>query len=149
MSFDAFESDYPTCERCYVTLCIYTGDNQASDVTKVLGLQPSEVTVKGESASFFSSRINPLNGWFLSSRDHLSSKDFRNHLDWLFDKIAFYKAEIQLLRSRGFIFSVSGYWLSRAGHGGPILSTSQIKKLAEFEFDISLDIYFLGDETGT
>lgn len=140
MSFDPLESDYPTCQRCYVNLCIYTGDLEPNYVTKILNIEPSHVTKRGERASVYSDSTNPINGWFLSLKGDVNSRDLRNHLDWLFEKIASSRSNIDRLREGGCRLSVWGYWMSRAGHGGPILSVSQSKKLAELEFEFCLDV---------
>ena len=95
-------------------------------------------------ASAFSERIYPFNGWFLSSKHLVDSQDLRRHLDWLFDQIASRKAEIDSLREAGCTFTISCYWLSREGQGGPTLSLPQVEKLAEFRFEVWFDIHFLG-----
>ena len=75
----------------------------------------------------------------------IASKDLRSHLNWLFDKIGGQKAEIESLRGMGCELCVWCYWLSRSGHGGPILSPSQSKKLAELELELYIDVYFVGE----
>jgi Domain of unknown function (DUF4279) len=139
-------SDYPTCERCYATLCVYTGDLAPTRVTKGLGVDPSCIAVKGERVHIASERINEVNGWFLSSNGVVDSRDLRDHLDWLFDRIECHKDGAATLRELGCVFLVSCYWLSREGHGGPILSAQQLKALVELESEIWLDVYFLGEE---
>ena len=144
MESNAAASDYPTCECCFTTLYIETGDVDPNRVSEILNLQPTSIQIRGEArANMFSRRINPLNGWSFSSEGFVESKDLRKHLDWLFDNLSDRKTEIECLRQLGCDLRVSCYWLSKAGHGGPTLSKSQIKSLAEFEFDICLDIYFV------
>jgi hypothetical protein len=139
------KSDYPTCECCFSTLYIETGDMDPNYVTGRLNLKPTSIQRKGESANRFSNRTNPLSGWSLSSEARVDSKDLRNHMDWLLDQIACQKAEMESLRRAGCVFRVWCYWLSKAGHGGPIISVSQIKRLAELELEIYLDVYFVGE----
>jgi hypothetical protein len=146
MTMDDGTTDYPTCERCYATLCVYTGDLAPTRATDALGVDPSSMVVKGERAHVNSERVHQLNGWFLSSQGVVNSRDLRNHLDWLFDRIACHKDKAKLLRKMGCEFRISCYWLSREGHGGPILSTPQLKVLVELECDIYLDVYFIGED---
>jgi Domain of unknown function (DUF4279) len=137
-------SDYPTCERCYATLCIETGENDASFVSAHLDIQPTSVQIRGECAATGPARINALNMWFLSSDGRVDSKDLRNHLDWLFDRIGPNKSQLKSLREMGCELRISCYWLSKEGEGGPTFSVSQTKKLAELEIEVWLDVYFLG-----
>jgi Domain of unknown function (DUF4279) len=143
------ESDYPTCERCYVSLYVNAGEINPSRVTEYLGAEPTKTQIKGEPARVGSKRINPHSGWSLSSKDFVDSRDIRNHLDWLFDRIGQHKAQIESLREMGCELRIWCFWLSKMGQGGPTLSVPQIKRLAELELEICLDIYFLGGpETG-
>ena len=137
-------SDYPTCNRCYATLFVECGENDPAEVTARLKLQPTRAQVKGERVGTFSKRIHPFSAWFLSSRDHVTSQDLRRHLDWLFDTLSPRESQIRALRGSGCVFRVWCYWLSQDGHGGPMFSVPQIQKLSEFEFELCLDVYFLG-----
>jgi Domain of unknown function (DUF4279) len=138
-------SDYPTCERCYASLCMTTGDRDPDEVSRYLHIEPTMTQRKGEPARAGSERINPHGGWSLSSKGCVDSKDLRKHLDWVFDEIGERKPQLESLRQVGCEMRVWCYWLSKAGHGGPTLSVPQVKRLAELELEICLDIYFLGD----
>jgi Domain of unknown function (DUF4279) len=137
------DSDYPPCERCYATLCVESEDIDPARVTACLDVQPSDAHVKGEVASAFIGAY-PFSGWYLSSKNRVDSRDLRRHLDWVFEQIAPKKLEIESLRATGCSFSIACYWLSATGNGGPVLSVPQVKRLAEFELEIWIDIYFLG-----
>jgi hypothetical protein len=144
MSKRSLESDYPTCDRCYATLFVNCGEIDPGQVTACLEIQPTGTQVKGQLASAFSKRIRPFSAWCLSSAERVDSQDLRRHLDWLFDQIASKKGAIESLREIGCTFTVPCYWSSAADNGGPTLSVPQIKRLAEFELEIWIDIYFLG-----
>jgi hypothetical protein len=66
----------------------------------------------------------------------------------LFDRLRPRSGHLDTLRQMGCQFDVWCYWLSKEGHGGPILSLSQIDKLAQYRFELPLDIYFVGEPTG-
>jgi hypothetical protein len=136
--------DYPTCERCYASLYVTTGDRDPDEVSKCLDIEPTTTQRKGEPARPGSKRINPHSGWSVSSKGCVDSKDLRKHLDWLFGKIGQRKAQIESLREMGCEMRVWCYWLSKAGHGGPMLSVPQLQRLADLELEICMDIYFLG-----
>jgi hypothetical protein len=136
--------DYPTCERCYATLSINSGELDPQVITAHLDTEPTDLTFKGQLASAYSQRMYVLNLWRLSSKNHVNSRDLRDHLEWLFDKIEPRRDRIESLRQLGCVFRVWCYWLSKEGHGGPEFSVRQIQKLAQFQFDLLLDVYFLG-----
>ena len=147
MEINEAESDYPTCERCYATLFVETGENSPDIVTEHLKLEPTHMQVRGGRMNEISHRISNMNAWALSTKGRVVSKDLRKHLDWLFDKLDNEKKEeIAALREVTCRFSVWCYWLSKAGHGGPTISLPQIRRLADFGFELLMDVYFLGDE---
>ena len=47
-----------------------------------------------------------------------------------------------VLRRDGARISVSCFWTSAHGHGGPIVGVTQMKALAELGLDLELDVYF-------
>jgi len=77
MSDDAkYIDDYPTCAATYATLRIYTGETKPEIVTDTLQVNASKILRKSENGAW-------LNGWFLSSKDLIDSRDLRRHLDWV------------------------------------------------------------------
>jgi len=42
--------------------------------------------------------------------------------------------------------TVSCYWISRYGQGGPTLPSAQMERLAELKFELLFDIYDTGEE---
>lgn len=132
--------DYPTCENTYVTLRVYTGEMAPDFVTKILGINPSDVVIKGKVAE---GRKKPaiLNGWFLSSEGHVSSLDSRRHIDWLLDQLEGKESQLQRVIEASNEVYVSCYWSSLTGHGGPKLSQKQMKGLLKFNLELDHDIY--------
>lgn len=139
--------DYGACERTYATLCVYTQAMDPAAVTEWLGVQPSRWQRVGELPSVASvsrgriSRPATLNAWFLSSENHVTSRDVRRHIDWVLDQIAGKSEALFVLQERGCIMDVSCFWRSACGHGGPTISPAQSRKLAEFNLDLGFDIY--------
>jgi Domain of unknown function (DUF4279) len=97
------ETDYPTCEKTYVTLRIYPGELDPIDVTARLGMEPSDWQRRGE--TFIGSRrsgcLAKLHGWFLTSEGTVDSNDVRKHLDWLLMRIAPKSDAILVLQEQG------------------------------------------------
>lgn len=135
---------YATCEATYATLRIYASDLDPGEVTKLLDIVPTSMQKKGDLLGA-RNRVCKLNGWFLSSESNVDSRDSRRHIDWILDQIAGKSSVFEILRKSSCRTDVSCYWLSMSGHGGPALSPSQMKPLAEHGLDFWYDVYFLDD----
>jgi hypothetical protein len=140
-----YDDAYPTCRRTYVTLRIYHDAIDPAFVSEQLGLDPSETIRKGDRRP--SGFVIPRHGWFLSSRDRVSSKDCRRHLDWLVERISPAADTLRQLANDGFQIDISCFWDSESGHGGPTLSPDQMKRLAGLDLELWFDVYILGDMT--
>ncbi len=92
-------------------------------------------------------RIAELDGWFLSTRGRVRSRDLRRHIDWLLDQIEGKAAESRALRNEEGRIRISCYWASRFGEGGPTISPDQMRRLGALNLELSFDIYFV-DEDG-
>jgi hypothetical protein len=144
-----YDDEYGTCLETRVELIIYPGELSPHEITKRLGIDPSQVNIAGEE------RVNRLgrnrrvmiNGWFLSSDGQVESRDARRHLDWLLQRLLPRSERLaQLQQMSGIRMSVSCAWYSRSGHGGPTLWPEQMKALADLNLECSFDIYFLPDD---
>ncbi len=135
-----YNDDYSTCAETYSTLRIY--GVPPDTVTEVLGLDPSNT----QAATTGPDRGHP-HGWFLSSKEQLSSRDVRRHLDWLLDCLLPKAEALHRIRGMGASVDISNYWLSASGHGGPTISPQQSEKLATLDLECWFDVYCVGDET--
>lgn len=127
--------DYATCAATYATLRIYTGRMEPKHITTALQLDPTESQSEGEDGAH-------LNGWFLSSKGHIDSRDVRRHVDWLLERIGNKRRELLGLQSQaGIRMDVFCYWRSVQGHGGPTLSPKQMRTLGELSLNIGFDCY--------
>jgi hypothetical protein len=120
-------------------LRVYPGALDPDEVTKRLGISPSEVQREGDPRG---STTTKLNGWFLSSRGQVDSRDARRHIDWVLDHIEPVAADLEKLRGSGARVDLSCYWLSSSGHGGPAVSPTQSRRLAALNLDCRFDVYF-------
>jgi len=129
-----YDDDYPTCAATYATLRIYTGKMPPEQVTGLLRLEPSKLQVEGAGAH--------LNGWFLSTKERVESRDIRRHVDWLLQQIFPLRSELAALQARpGIRMDVFCYWRSTQGHGGPLLTPKQMRPLANLDLEIGFDCY--------
>lgn len=142
MSAD-YDNDYATCARTHAGLRIYHDQLDPDRVTGMLGIEPTRTQVKGQVEIRPSGRefTPPIGGWFLSTKGVVDSRDVRRHLDWILDRLVGRDEALQRLRAEGCRMDVFCYWLSAEGHGGPMLSPSIMRRLAELDLTIGFDIY--------
>lgn len=88
----------------------------------------------------------PLNGWFLTSEDHVDSLDSGRHINWLLDRIEPAATALRELQEKGCEMDISCYWLSRSGHGGPTISVDQMRRLTDLNIELWFDFYGPYDE---
>jgi hypothetical protein len=144
-----YDDEYPTCEFTYAELRVYPGKLNPLSVTHHLGITPTSTRTKDERIvnSLGRERTVPMNGWFLSSEGHISSKDVRRHLDWLLDNLEPFSDRLKELQELPEVkMSIECIWWSAYGQGGPTLWPEQMKRLAEMNLECGFDVSFFGDE---
>jgi hypothetical protein len=138
---------YATCERTCARLHIYSGEVPPEQISLRLSLQPTSVVNKGlvTTNSLGRSRVGKSNGWFLSSEEHVESRDLRHHLDWLLERLRV-RAEVlrELQDEEELTMAVSCIWWSKYGDGGPVLWPEQMKHLAELNLECGFELAFYG-----
>ena len=143
------DKDYGTCDQTYCELRIYPGKQTSGEITELLQLEPTKTQEKGAVIENSRGRTREITraGWFLSTEGVVASKDLRDHLDWLIDKLVDAKESLCLLgASMDNKMTVSCIWWSKAGHGGPVLFPKQMAALSELNLELSFDIYFVEDD---
>lgn len=146
-----YQDDYATCGETYVTLRVYPGEVTPLQVTEQLGLEPSETQTRGAVVTNKRGRTRTvkLHGWFLTSKNHVDSRDARRHLDWLFARLAPVREALYALQNTpGVRMDISCGWWSAHGHGGPAVSPQQAQQLVALRLELWFDVYFLGDDIG-
>ena len=86
-------------------------------------------------------KVARINGWFLESQGQVNSRDSGRHIDWLLDRVAPRAEAVRSLQEMGCRMEISCYWLSRSGHGGPIIPPAQMSRLVELSIELSFDFY--------
>lgn len=143
-----YDPEYATCERTDVVLLIYPEISTASNITKVLGIEPTRTCVPGRKTvnSHGYERTDTIHGWFFASEGEIDSKDLRDHLDWLLDRLLPQKeAILELQQEAGLEMSVNCVWWSAHGGGGPVLWPEQMAALVELNLECGFDIGFYGE----
>jgi len=104
-------------------------------ITTILQVDPSKSQWEDNDSAH-------LNGWFLSSKSRIDSRDVRRHVDWLLERISNKRREVLSLQSQvGIWMDVFCYWRSAQGQGGPTLSPKQMRILADLNLKIGFDCY--------
>ena len=134
-----YYDDYPTCKQTYATLRIYHDELDPEHVSQLLGLVASDAQRKGDDLSY--GRIAPTGGWFLSSKDLLTSRDTRRHVTWILDQLEPNKTALLALQDRNYEMDIFCYWLSASGHGGPELDHEFMGRLVSFRLNVGFDVY--------
>lgn len=148
--FNPIDDADESCDRTCAKLLIYSGAMKPSEVTDLLGIQPTDYVAIGEERSSHSTgrtRIGKVNGWFLSSESHVDSKDLRRHVDWLIEKLQGHSESLKKLQARdGIRMTVSCIWWSKYGGGGPTLWPKQMRDLVKLNLECSFDFQYYGGE---
>jgi len=132
--------DYSSCSRTYATLCIYHDDLVPSQITKLLGVEPSCSQQKGDVRR--KGQLAPIGGWFLKTKDVIDSRDLRYHIDALLQELGPKQNSLKLLREQGYDIRLSCFWESATGNGGPLLDYQLMSVLGELSIDLHFDIWF-------
>lgn len=147
--YEPYNHDWETCSDTYATLRLYPGDIAPSEVSQLLELSPDETQIKGNTYIRDSKPWKaPINGWFLSSKGKVTSRDSRRHLDWLLDILTPRAGALSSLSARGMRGDICCMWDSAHGHGGPQLDPAQMQRLCELDFVIWFDVYGPWEITG-
>lgn len=136
-----YKDNYAACEIVYATVRIYPGDMSPGEVSNILRIGPTKVSLVGAK----SKGRRSINGWFLSSEGKIYSRDSRRHIDYLLDEIEVAEQGILDLRELG---GGNRYFLllvSSAGNGGPIISPKQMARLVRINIEIWFDVCFCRD----
>jgi hypothetical protein len=124
-------------------LRIYTKDEHPHVISDHLNIKPSRICIAGQ--------INVLgekshNGWFISTKGKIKSRDSRRHIDWILDKIEPETETILKLQKDGYSMDIMSYWGSATGNGGPTISPEQMSRLVRMNLSVWWDVYFEGEE---
>ncbi len=135
-----YDDNNSYCLRTYSTLRIFSGEMLPAAVTEQLAIQPSRVWHR-DGADTVAPRKR--NGWFLTTRGSVESKDTRRHIDWLLEQLNGHEVFLQGIRAAGGDTDMMCFWHS-AGlpEGGPTLGPAQMAALSALGMTVSWNIYF-------
>jgi hypothetical protein len=144
------DDEYETCERTKAVLRIATGAMHPAEVTSLIKLRPTEVTVVGSQGitnGCGTVHVGRVNQWILDSEGNVTSRDLRRHLDWVIGRVwPSREALLRLQQLPEVKMDVWCVWWSRHGDGGPALWPKQLLGLGELNLEISIGFAFYGKE---
>jgi len=143
-----YEDDYASCVETYATLRIFSDDSPPEEISAQLALEPTTSFKKGEPFSARVQRPRPQHGWLLCTKGLVDSKDTRRHIDWLLDRVFPVASAFARVTKDGTLSDVYSFWVSARGQGGPMLSPSQMQRLATLGVECMYDVYFRGNDEG-
>jgi hypothetical protein len=144
-----YDDDYGTCARTYATLLIYPVRTDTEAITQRLGIEPSSWQRRGgpvASSLRRPPRVAEIDGWFLTTRGLIESRDSRRHIDWLLDQIEGKAVELRSLLDEGSRICITCYWSAASCGGGPRISPEQMRRLGALNIELWFDIYFHGED---
>jgi hypothetical protein len=116
----------------------------------MLQLVPDEATKAGKPIRHKRSglvRIPKLNVWSISSEGKVSSKDLRDHLDWLLNVLEGRRDGLFRLQAMPDVrMNVLCVWWASEGGGGPVLWPEQMQGLAMLNLECAFDFQYYGDK---
>jgi hypothetical protein len=138
-----YDDDYPTCEKTYSTLRIFSDKINPAEITKTLKINPTESFQKGE--PYYKGKLRENNCWFYSTETLTKSKDTRRHIDLILQALNRKEKAINALQQKRCKMDIVSFWLGCGAAGGPALWPYQMLKLGKLGIEIWWDVYS-GDE---
>jgi hypothetical protein len=134
----------PNVGQAFATLRLQADDLDPDQVTKSLGVTPSEAFRRGD--PFGRGGLRRRHGHrALCSEGRVASNDLGEHIAWLLDLVEPASDALARLRSQGVDADVFCYLESRA-QGGPEFSPTLKGRLALLNLALGIDIYCAQDD---
>ena len=136
-----YEDDCMACDYTLATLWIGGGDSTPGAVTEALDLTPTRTQAK-EQPSANGRRPSRSNVWQRSTEGVVVSRDSLRHVDRLLSLLEGKDAAISRLIGDGWRIGISVFYSSHHNIGGPRLTPSTIRRLAELGIGIDYEFFF-------
>jgi len=141
-----YNDSYPTCANTDCLFRLSSDEISPDKITEILGVTPTSIRVKGELRNpKRPESVNISNCWYLGSKNHITSKDCRRHLDWIIENLIDKKEQIYKLNKMGVEMSICCTWESAENQGGPAMNPDQMGPLAELGIPVWWEVW-LGEE---
>lgn len=131
------------CLIAHATFRVLGEDLDPDDVTRLLGIEPTQALHRGQLVPTSTSvRRQEMGVWLLKSEGKLASTSLERHLLFLLETIEPHAAALRDLRvAQRATADFFCFWLSATGHGGPIFSAELMQRVAATGAELGIDFY--------
>lgn len=131
------------CLIAHATFRVLGEDLDPDDVTRLLGVEPSQALRRDQLVPTQTSvRRQETGVWLLKSEGKVASTSLERHLLFLLDRVEPRLAALDgLLRTHQATADFFCFWLSATGHGGPIFSADVMQRVAATGAELGIDFY--------
>ncbi len=146
--FSPADKDDEACVRTCAVLCIYPESLTHQEVSRRLGICPTEAGNRGDRVASRRGGERTINvtHWILSSEGTIQSRDLRRHLDWLTATLKPAEEALRSLQKEAVKMVVRCPWWSNADQAVPILWPEQMYWLSRLNLECEFDIQFWPDD---
>ena len=139
---DARQDDYTACAETHATLRLLADDLDPDDVTRRLGITPTDSFLRGDPHGRGVSDHRHSSGGWLRDTSASVSKDAQRHVVELLNLLEPVATEYRAMRQDGVDADVFVYWEKSTGAGGgPWLDPATMARLSALDLPIMFDIY--------
>jgi hypothetical protein len=128
--------------RTFATFRVFSRDLDPDEVSRALNIEPTRSFRAGDKRDVGAPYRR--GGWLLSTED-FASRDVREHVDRLLDRLQPAAPALAHLVEGGAQCNVVCYWSTDNGQGGPQLDPAQMAGLAGLHLPILFDVYDLSE----
>jgi hypothetical protein len=127
--------------RTYATFRAFSESLDPDEVSRALGIEPTKCFRAGDERKPNRPYAPYRSGGWLLSTEAFESRDIREHVDRLLDRLEPSAPALARLVEEGARCSVFCFWSSDNGQGGPQLDPTQMARLAALNLPILFDVY--------
>lgn len=147
MAKTQIDNPNPNCLETHSTFRIISDRLLPDEVTRSLGLTPTIAHAKNDT---FVSRAGllrrPTGVWAIRSEDEVNSTSLEEHLLFVLGTLEPARVKIEFYRNHpDYEVNLLCYWMSKTGHGGPILSSNLLERAARICNSLDFDFYDASD----
>ncbi len=132
--------NYTLPKETYALLSFYRADVDAHEISKLLGLEPTSIRLRGTKNLL--GLVSKESCWQYSTETFVSKKNLGVHIQWLLEKTSLTIEKLDKLRDEGYRASLSGYYLSDYENAEIHLAPELLLKIGQLNLPFWLDVYF-------
>jgi hypothetical protein len=136
----AFMEKNLVSQNVYASFILSGTDLIPQDITSYFGINPSKSFTKGDIK--LNGKKWPHGYWALESSEFVKSSDLVNHIEWIISEIEKIEPKPhEIIRNQEITARISCFWILSTGHDGLSLTTDLMKRIANLNISLELDVY--------